>query len=110
MVSNPIEKSRSHFCIAEDRDPFLEIQICGEDHGRALIQRADEMKDISKSFLGPARLWERPEQDISQFIQNKCVHLKKLALETTGFPFGFLLNQSINQINNIKNLIFRPLR
>ena len=53
MMCNPIEKSRSHFCIPEDRDPFLEIQICGEDHGCALIQRADEMKDISKPFWAP---------------------------------------------------------
>ena len=31
-MGDPIEKSRSHFCIPEDRDPFLKIQICGEDH------------------------------------------------------------------------------
>ena len=72
MMCDPIEKSRGHFCIAEDRHPFLEVQICGEDHGCALIQRADEMKDISKPFWAPPDLGTaKRTESLSQFIQNR---------------------------------------
>ena len=58
----PIQKRGCHLCIAEDADPFAELQICCDDNAGLFIEFADQLEQQRA-----ARFWER---DISQFIDD----------------------------------------
>ena len=44
MMGYPIQKRGCHLCIAEDADPFAELQICCDDNAGLLIELADQME------------------------------------------------------------------
>ena len=44
VMGQPVEQRRGHLGIAEHAGPFAEGEIGGDDHGRALVESADEME------------------------------------------------------------------
>ena len=44
-VSKPIEQRRCHLRIAEDRGPFAEAEICGDDDAGAFVKLAQQMEE-----------------------------------------------------------------
>lgn len=40
-----IEQCCCHFCVAKNRSPFTEAEICGDDDAGALVKLAQQMKE-----------------------------------------------------------------
>ena len=43
-MGNPVEERGCHLGIAEDRDPFPELQVGGDDDTGFLVEFGDEME------------------------------------------------------------------
>lgn len=43
-MRHPAEKRGCHLGIAEDGDPFCELQICGDDDTGLLVELADQVE------------------------------------------------------------------
>jgi hypothetical protein len=54
MMRNPVEDRGCHFGVPEDRYPFTELQVRGDDGAGFLIELADEVEQQR-----PAGLWKR---------------------------------------------------
>ena len=44
-VSEPIEQRGCHLCISEDRGPFAEAQVRGDDDAGAFVELAQQMEE-----------------------------------------------------------------
>lgn len=52
-MRDAIQKRGCHFCIAKDRDPFTELEVCRDDDTGLLIELADQVEQQCA-----AGLWE----------------------------------------------------
>ena len=88
MMGNSVEQCRGHFGIAEHLYPFCEVEIGGDNQRGFFIELADQVKQQS-----PTRCWKR---QITQFIQNHCIHCGQLFGQIAGVTvLFFLVEQSM---------------
>jgi hypothetical protein len=66
MVSQTIEQSGCHLCVAEHAVPFAKCQIGGDDDGGALVKAANEMEQQLAAGLC--------ERQVAQFVEDDEVH------------------------------------
>ena len=52
MVSEPVEERGGHLGITEDRGPFAEGQVGGDDDRGLLLETADQMEQQLAAGLG----------------------------------------------------------
>lgn len=64
-MRDPVEERGCHLGIAEDRDPFTELQVSGDDDAGFLIELADEVEKQRA-----ARLWKR---DVTQLVDDDAI-------------------------------------
>lgn len=93
-MRNPVEKCCCHLCIPEDRDPFAELKVGGDDHAGFLIELADEVEQQRT-----AGLWKR---DITQLVDDHAVQWCKLPDDLPGISISLLFDQRIDQIDRVK--------
>ena len=79
-----IQKRGCHLCIAEDADPFAELQICCDDNAGLFIEFADQLEQQRA-----ARFWERA---ISQFIDDNTIQRCQLPDDLSGVPLCLLFD------------------
>ena len=92
-MRNPVEKRGCHLGVPEDRDPFAELQVGGDDNAGLFIELADEMEERC-----PAGFWE---WNVSQLINDDAVRLGKLPDYFTSISFCLFLDQSVDEIDCI---------
>jgi hypothetical protein len=63
VVGEPIEERGRHFRVAEHARPFAEGQVGRHDHGRALVEPADQMEQQLAAGLGEWQIAEFVEDD-----------------------------------------------
>ena len=93
VVGNPIQQGGGHFCIAEHRHPFAELEVCGDDDAGRLIQLADQMKQQR-----PARFWE---WDIAEFVDDDAIQSSQLLDDFPWVSLGLLCDEGVDQIDGI---------
>ncbi len=64
-MRDAIQKRGCHFGIAEDRDPFAELQVRRDDDTGLLIELADQMEQQHAAGLG--------ERDIALLVDDDAV-------------------------------------
>ena len=71
MVRHPVEERGCHLGIAEDADPFTELQVGGDDDAGCLVEFADQMEQQC-----PTGLWER---DVAQLVDDDAIQWRQLS-------------------------------
>jgi len=91
-MREPIEQRRRHFRISEDRAPFAEGQVGGDDQRDALVELADQMEQ------------ERPpvrrEGQVTEFIEYDGILVKQAVGEMSGATRALFGIELIHQINH----------
>ena len=71
MVGQAIEKRGGHFGVAEHAGPFTEREIGGDDHGRALVEPADEVEQELAAGLSERQVAELVEDN--EVVDKVCL-------------------------------------
>ena len=83
VMRDVIQEGGCHFGIAEDRDPFPELQIGGYDDTGLLVELADQMEEQRAAGLG--------ERDVVQLVDDDAVQGRELPDDLPGIAFGLFL-------------------
>lgn len=100
-MGHPVEKRGRHLCIAEDGDPFPELQVCRDDDTGLLVEFADQMEQQRA-----AGLWER---DVPQLVDDHTIQWCQLPDDLPGVSICLFLDQYVNQIDGIEEAGFFAL-
>ena len=90
-MGEPIEQSGGHLRIAEDRRPFAEAQIGGDDDAGALVKLAEQVEQ-----QGPAG---GAEGQVAQLVQNHEIELGHCLGNLACFAFGLFLFKGVDQFD-----------
>ncbi len=93
-MCHPVEERGCHLGIAEDGDPFTELQVGGDDDAGFLVEFAYQMEQQRA-----AGLWER---DVTQLINNDAIQWRQLPDDLPGITLGLLPDQGVDQIHSIE--------
>ena len=93
VVGEPIEERGCHLGVTEDRGPFAEGKVGGDDHRSLLVEPADEMEQELAAGLG--------ERQIAEFVEDD-------ELERLGHTGSFLGLKSLSQ-NDAHDKTFGPI-
>ena len=63
MVGEPVEERCGHLGVAEDRGPFAEGEVGGDDDRGALVETADEVEEELPAGLREGQIAELVEDD-----------------------------------------------
>ena len=94
MMCHPVEERGCHLGIAEDGDPFTELQVGDDDDAGFLVEFAYQMEQQRA-----AGLWER---DVTQLINNDAIQWRQLPDDLPGITLGLLPDQGVDQIHSIE--------
>jgi hypothetical protein len=102
MVREAVEQRRRHLGVAEDARPFAEGEVGGDDHGRALVESADEMEQQLTASLG--------DRQIAKFVEHDKVEARQVIGEPAGAPGAGLRLQTIDEVDRVEEAPaqFRP--
>ena len=95
-VRKMVEQGSGHLGIAEDRGPFAEAEVCGDDHAGSLIEFAQQMEEYR-----PAR---RAERQIAELVKD---HEIKLSARCPALPFAFSNSSALTSSMVEKKRAFR---
>ena len=94
MVSETVKQCRCHLGITEDRRPFAEGQIGGDDDGCAFVELADEMEQELSTGLCKGQ--------IAKFIEQHKIKAGHVISNAALIADTRLAFQSIDQIDHIE--------
>lgn len=86
-----VEQGSGHLGIAEDRGPFAEAEVCGDDHAGSLIEFAQEVEEHRSA--------RRAERQVSELIKDHEIKLGQAFSKMSRFAFCFFHFKSIDQLN-----------
>lgn len=93
-MCDAIQERGCHFGIAEDCDPFPELQIGRDDDAGLLVELADQMEEQRASGFG--------ERDVAQLVDDDAVQGRQLSDDFPGIALGLLFDQCIDQIDGVE--------
>ncbi len=85
MVRDAIQQRGCHLCIAEDSDPFSELQVGGDDDAGFLVELADQVEQQCAAGLG--------ERDVPQLVDDDAIQGRQLPDDFPGIAIGLFLDQ-----------------
>lgn len=91
MVREPVEQGRGHLGIAEDRGPFGEAEIGGDDDAGALIELAQQVEE--QGAAGGA------ERQIAEFIEDDEIGVDEAAGDLSSFALGLFLFEGVDELD-----------
>ena len=83
-MRHPVQQRGCHLGIAEDGDPFTELQVGGDDDAGLLVELADEMEQQRT-----AGLWKR---DVAQLVDDDAIQWCQLPNDFPGVSFSLFLD------------------
>ena len=92
-MGKAVEQGCGHLGVAEDRWPFSEGEVGGDDDRRALVELADEVEQELATSLG--------EGEIAQFIENDEVETVQAISKAALFAAAGLYLKAVDQIDDI---------
>ncbi len=90
MVSDPVEERAGQPLAGEDRDPFLEGQVGGDDGGAVLVALAEDFEQELAACLR--------QRDAAELVDDEQVDLGELGLEAEQSPLVARLDQLVDQM------------
>ena len=93
MVCKPVEERGRHLRIAEDRGPFAEGEVRGDDDRRLLVEAADQVEQELAAGLG--------EREVAELVQNDEVETGEMIRETAlaaGAGLGLELVDEVDDV------------
>jgi len=69
VVGQPVEECGGHFGVAEDRGPFAEGEVGGDDDRGAFVELADQMEEELPAGLGEGQIAELVEDDEVEAVE-----------------------------------------
>jgi hypothetical protein len=91
VVREPVEQGRGHLGIAEDRGPFGEAEIGGDDDAGALIELAQQVEE--QGAAGGA------ERQIAEFIEDDEIGVDEAAGDLSSFALGLFLFEGVDELD-----------
>ena len=80
MVRDAIQERGCHLGIAEDSDPFTELQVGGDDDAGLLIELADQVEQQCAAGFR--------ERDVAQFVDDDAIQSRQLPDDLPGIAIG----------------------
>ena len=77
-MGEAVEQGGGHLCIAEDRGPFAEAEVGGDDDAGAFVELAQQVEE--QGAAGCA------ERQVSQFVQHHEVEARQTLRDLPGEP------------------------
>jgi len=94
VMGNPIEQRGSHLGVAENGRPLAKGEVGGDDHRRAFVELADEVKQQLSARSGKGQ--------IAQFVQDDEVEAGQLCGQDARLtPPAFLL-KTVHQVDRVE--------
>ena len=91
MVGEAVEQGRGHLGIAEDRGPFREAEIGGDDDAGAFVEPAQQVEQ-----QGATRGTER---QVAEFVEHNEIRVSEPAGDLPGLALGLLLLERIDELD-----------
>ena len=93
MVGDAVEQRGGHLGIAENADPFAELQVGGNDQRGLFVELADQVKQQCATRVG--------KRQIAQLIQNYGIDMQQLLGQVAGFALLLFALQLVDQIDGV---------